>query len=167
MNARELADRFTAKIAAAGVEKARQKLVADENNAKRLDDVEHCKSAMTTNVMPFLSELKSFLPEEQFSFAPQVDRQDHKVVGVSFTIGDGRPTTISTAFGNVLVTHAGASGSSKGVSFCFSPRCRAVHFQFRRSYEREDSQAGRNGYRQCLVDRIQHLDPHRTATSRG
>jgi len=74
---------------------------------------------MTNNVLPFLAELKSHLPDGQFSFAPQVDAQDRAIVGVSFRIGDGSLTTISTAFGNVIVTHAGASGSSKGVNFVY------------------------------------------------
>jgi hypothetical protein len=55
-----------------------------------------------------------------FSFAPQVDL-DHKPVGVSFKIGDGAPTTISTAFGNIVVTRAGASGSSKGIAYVYPP----------------------------------------------
>jgi hypothetical protein len=121
MEAKELAMVFSAKVASARVEREKQITVAHDNNAKRRDDIEHCKRAMTNNVLPFLSELKSHLPDEQFSFAPQVDRQDHAVVGVSFTIGDGPPTTISTAFGNVIVTHAGASGSSKGVNFVYPP----------------------------------------------
>ncbi len=121
MNAKELAEKFSAKVAAAKAEKDRQISVSNDNRDERLDDVEHCKSAMTDNVIPFLSELKSHLPGEQFSFAPQIDLQDHKVVGVSFRIGDGPATTISTAFGNVIVTHMGASNSSKGVGFVHSP----------------------------------------------
>jgi hypothetical protein len=121
MDAKALSKRFLAKVASARVERDRQITIAHDNNAKRCDDVEHCKRAMTDNVLPFLSELKSHFPGEQFSFAPQVDGHDHKVVGVSFTIGDGPPTTISTAFGNVIVTHAGASGSSKGVNFVYAP----------------------------------------------
>ena len=121
MEAKELAMVFAAKVASARVEREKQITAAHDNNAKRRDDIEHCKRAMTNNVIPFLTELKSHLPDEQFSFAPQVDRQDHAVVGVSFTIGDGPPTTISTAFGNVIVTHAGASGSSKGVNYVYPP----------------------------------------------
>jgi hypothetical protein len=34
--------------------------------------------------------------DEQFSFAPQIDLQDHKTVRVSFRMGDGPLTTIST-----------------------------------------------------------------------
>jgi hypothetical protein len=121
MNAKELAEKFSARVAAAGAERERRITASSVNQDKRLDDVEYCKRAMTDNVLPFLSELKSLLPAEQFSFAPQIDLQDHKVVGVSFRIGDGPATTISTAFGNVTVTHAGASGSSKGVSFVYPP----------------------------------------------
>lgn len=50
----------------------------------------------------------------------QIDT-DHKPVGVSFKIGDGPATNISTALGNIVVTHTGASGSSKGVSHVFPP----------------------------------------------
>jgi len=119
MNAKDLAAKFSAKVAAARAERGKQIAVSNDNRDKRLDDVEHCKRAMADDVIPFLSELKSHLPAEQFSFAPQIDLQDHRVVGVSFRIGDGPTTTISTAFGNVVVTHAGASGSSKGVGYVY------------------------------------------------
>jgi hypothetical protein len=121
MNAQELARKFTAKVAAAARERDRQVFVAADNMQKRSDDVEHCKRAMEQHVIPFLTELKYHLPDDQLSFAPQIDLHDHKPVGVSFQIGDGAPTTISTAFGNVLVTRAGASGSSKGVAFVYPP----------------------------------------------
>src|ERR1700712_5751746 len=104
MNAKELADKFAAKVAAAVTEKEKQTAVAAENQKKRSDDVEHCKRAMADNVLPFLSELKSHLTEGQFSFAPQIDIHDHNPVGVSFTIGNGPVTTILIAFGNVIVT---------------------------------------------------------------
>ena len=120
MYAKDLAEKFYAKVAAAGLEKDRQKKIAI-GNEKQLQDAERCKIAMKNHVLPFLTELKSLLPGEQFSFAPQIDGRDHQIVGVSFTIGDGPPTSISTAFGNVIVTYAGASGSSKGVSFVYPP----------------------------------------------
>jgi hypothetical protein len=121
VNAKELAEKFLAKVAVAGAERDRQKAVAADNTNKRLNDAEYCKTAMTNNVIPLLSELETYLPNEQFSFAPQIDLKDHRVTGVSFRIGDGPTTTISTALGNVIVTHAGASGSSKGVSAVHSP----------------------------------------------
>ena len=121
MNAKELADRFMAKVAAAVTERDRQSTIAANNVDRRLEDVDHCKRAMTDIVVPFLSELKTHLPEGQFSFSPQIDLQDHKCVGVSFKLGDGPATTISTAFGNVIVTRSGDSGTSKGVSFVYPP----------------------------------------------
>ena len=121
MDAKELADKFAAKVAAAAVEKDKQNTVAADNNAKRLDDANHCKRAMAEAVIPFLSELKSHLPPNQFSFSLQIDLKDHKVVGVSFRVGDGPATTISTSFGNVFVTRTGDSGSSKGVNFVYPP----------------------------------------------
>jgi hypothetical protein len=121
MDARELAEKFNAKVAAAAAEKVRQQTIATDHAAKRTDDVDHCKRAMERNVIPFLSELKQHLANEQFSFAPQVDMHDHKPVGVSFKIGDGPATSISTAFGNIVVTRSGASGSSKGVAFVYPP----------------------------------------------
>lgn len=121
MNAQELANKFTAKVAAAVVEKERQTGIAADNTEKRTDDVEHCKRAMEQQVIPFLLELKQYLGEEQFSFAPQIDILDHKPVGVSFKIGDGSATSISTAFGNIVVTRFGDSGSSKGVPFVYPP----------------------------------------------
>jgi hypothetical protein len=121
MNAQELAEKFTAKVAAAVVEKDRQTGIAADNTEKRTDDVEHCKRAMEQHVIPFLLELKHHLGEEQFSFAPQIDILDHKPVGVSFKIGDGSPTSIATAFGNIVVTRFGDSGSSKGVPFVYPP----------------------------------------------
>ena len=121
MNAQELAEKFTAKVAGAVVEKDRQTSIAADNREKRTNDVEHCKRAMEQQVIPFLLELKQHLGEEQFSFAPQIDILDHKPVGVSFKIGDGSATSISTAFGNIVVTRFGDSGSSKGVPFVYPP----------------------------------------------
>ena len=94
MNAQELAEKFCAKIAVAAVEKDRQKELATSNTEKRMADVEHCKKAMEQHVLPFLDELKHHLGEDQFSFAPQIELNDHRPVGVSFKIGDGAPTSI-------------------------------------------------------------------------
>ena len=76
--------------------------------------------AMNNNVLPFMAELKALLPD-QFFYSPQIDFNDHQVVGVSFKIGAGPTTNILTAFGNVILTHDGASESSKGVSFIYDP----------------------------------------------
>ena len=75
---------------------------------------------MEQNVLPFLAELKHHLGEHQFSFAPQIELNDHRPVGVSFKIGDGPPTTITTGFGNIIVTRIGDSGTSKGVPFVYA-----------------------------------------------
>ena len=112
MNAKELADKFNAKTDAAVVERARQSGLAAEHIQKRSEDIEHCKRAMESNVLPFLEELKQHLGDGQFSFAPQIDMQDHKPVGVSFKIGDGGTTSISTALGNIIVTRAGDGGTT-------------------------------------------------------
>jgi hypothetical protein len=119
MDAKELAGRFSAKVAKAVLESDKQKIVADDKKAKRLDDAEHCKAAMANNVLPFLSELQSHFQKGQFSFAQQIDLKDHKPIGASFKIGDGPTITIWTAFGNVNVTQTGDSGSPKGVSFIY------------------------------------------------
>lgn len=121
MDAKELADKFSAKVAAAVVERDRQKGVAQDNTEKRSADAEHCKRQLNDEVMPFLEELRYHLPDGQFLLAPQIDRHDHKPVGVSFKIGDGPVTTIATAFGNVIVTRTGDSGSFKGVNFVYPP----------------------------------------------
>jgi hypothetical protein len=120
MDIQELADKFKAKVAAAVLERDEEAQVANEKSGARSDDVQHCKNAMETNVVPFFTELERHFPEGQFSFATQIDRHDHKVVGVSFKIGDGGVTNILTAFGNVSVTRSGASGSSKGVASVFA-----------------------------------------------
>jgi hypothetical protein len=83
--------------------------------------MEHCKNAFDHHVVPLLSELKHELGEEQFSFALQIDRQDHRPVGVTFKIGDGAATNISSALGNIVITRTGASGSFKGVPHVYSP----------------------------------------------
>lgn len=121
MDARALAAKFVAKAASAVAETYKQESATPDDNAKRLKDAEDCKRAMTEVVIPFLSELKSHFPQDQFSFHPQIDLSDHKFVGVSFRIGDGPVTTISTTFGNVMVWHSGASGSSRGVNLVYSP----------------------------------------------
>ena len=116
MNARELADKFNAKAGAAVVERERQTGLATDNIQKRSDDIEHCKRAMERNVIPFFVELQQHLGEDQFTFAPQIDMHDHKPVGVSFKIGDGGATNISTALGNIVVTRSGDGGTMKGVT---------------------------------------------------
>jgi len=121
MNAKELADKFNAKTSAAVVERERQSGLATEHLQKRGDDIGHCKRAMESNVLPFLAELKQQLGDGQFTFAPQIDLQDHKPVGVSFKIGDGGTTTISTALGNVVVTRAGDGGTERGVAYVYPP----------------------------------------------
>jgi hypothetical protein len=74
---------------------------------------------MESNVLPFLEELKQHLGDGQFTFAPQIDMQDHKPVG--FKIGDGGTTSISTAQGNIIVTRAGDGGTKKGVAYVYPP----------------------------------------------
>ncbi len=121
MNAKELADKFNAKLDAAVVERERQSGLATEHTQKRGADIEHCKHAMESNVLPFLAELQQHLGDGQFTFAPQIDIQDHKPVGVSFKIGDGGVTSISTALGNIVVTRAGDGGTTKGVPYVYPP----------------------------------------------
>jgi hypothetical protein len=121
MTPQELAEKFSSKVAAALVERERQASKAVDETVVRTQDIEHCKNALARNVLPFLSELKDRLPAQQFSFAPQIDMHDHKPVGVSFRLGDGPATTIVTAFGNIVVTRVGDSGSSKGVAFVYPP----------------------------------------------
>jgi hypothetical protein len=89
MNAKELAEKFKARIGAAVVERERQSGLATEHIQKRVADIEHCKRAMESNVLSFLEELRQHLGDGQFTFAPQIDIHDHKPVGVSFKIGDG------------------------------------------------------------------------------
>jgi hypothetical protein len=121
MTAEELANKFKERIAAAVAEKGRQEGIAADSVDTRTADIEHCKNAMEREVIPFLTELRHHLGADQFSFAPQVEMHDHRPVGVSFTIGNGGPTSISTAFGNIVVTRIGDSGTSKGVPFVFAP----------------------------------------------
>jgi hypothetical protein len=121
MNAEELAHKFKAKISAAVAEKERQVGIAGDNFDKRAADVEHCKQAMEREVIPFLSELKQHLGDHQFSFAPQIELNDHRPVGVSFTIGNGAPTSIATAFGNIIITRIGDSGTAKGTPYVYAP----------------------------------------------
>jgi hypothetical protein len=89
MNAKELAVKFSAKISAAKLERDRQKVIAQEKNGMRNYDIDQCQIAMSNNVIPLLEEMKTHLPEGQFSFSTQIDLHNHKVVGVSFRIGDG------------------------------------------------------------------------------
>lgn len=120
MNARELADKFNAKIGEAVAERHRQTGLAAEHLQKRGADIEHCKRAMESHVLPFLAELKQHLGEDQFTFAPQID-MDHKPVGVSFRIGDAGTTNISTALGNIVITRAGDGGAKRGVAYVYPP----------------------------------------------
>jgi hypothetical protein len=121
MNAEQLAEKFRQKISTAEIEKNRQTIIAAENTDKRAADIEHCKRAMEREVLPFLEELKHHLGEAQFSFALQIERNDHRPVGVSFTIGNGAPTSITTVFGNIIVTRIGDSGTAKGTPYVYAP----------------------------------------------
>ena len=120
MNAKELADKFASRVAAAVAEKDKQEVLAGENVGKRADDVEHCKRAMEEHVLPFFAELKHHMGD-QFSFSQQIDIHDHKPVGVSFRIGDGSPVSITTVFGNIVVARLGSSGASKGLAHIYPP----------------------------------------------
>src|SRR6195952_919268 len=121
MNAEDLARKFKEKVAAAVVEKDRQEVIAHDNEQKRTADMDHCRRAMESEVIPFLEELKHHLGNEQFSFATQIERNDHRPVGVSFIVGNGAATSITTAFGNIVVTRVGDSGTKKGVPFVYAP----------------------------------------------
>jgi hypothetical protein len=121
MNAEELANKFKQKVSAAIVEKDRQETIANDNHEKRTADMEHCRRAMEREVIPFLEEMKQHLGEEQFSFATQIEMNDHRPVGVSFRVGSGAPTSITTAFGNIIVTRVGDSGTQKDVPFVYAP----------------------------------------------
>src|ERR1700712_1890160 len=121
MNAEELANKFKQKISAAVVEKDRQNVIANENQQKRTADIEHCRRAMDSEVIPFLEAMKHYLGEEQFSFATQIERTDHRPVRVTFIVGNGAATSITTAFGNIVVTRVGGSGTKKGVPFVYAP----------------------------------------------
>lgn len=121
MNAEELANKFKLKVAAAVVEKDRQQVIAHDNEQKRTADMDHCRRAMENEVIPFLEEVKHHFGEDQFSFATQIERNDHRPVGVSFIVGNGAPTSITTAFGNIIVTRVGDSGTQKGIPFVYAP----------------------------------------------
>ena len=99
-----------------------QQELRQQYEISRQTTMEHCKKAMEQqHVIPFLMELKRYFGEEQFLFAPQIAIHDHKPVGVSFKIGDGSATSISTGFGNIAVTRFGDTGSFKGVPFVYPP----------------------------------------------
>jgi hypothetical protein len=119
MDAKQLADKFASKIAAAITEKDKQTVIAAANVRKRTDDVDHCKRAMEEHVLPFFAELKEHMGD-QFSYAQQIDR-DHRPVGVSFQIGGGGPVSITTVFGNIIVTRLGSSGAAKGAAIVYAP----------------------------------------------
>lgn len=119
MDAKELAAKFKDKVAVAAAEKDKQAELAVEDQAAHSTDVAECKRAMTDVVIPFLSEIEERFPPRQFSFSPQIDLKDHQFVGVSFRVGDGPMINISAALGNIIVSHTGASGSSKGIEFIY------------------------------------------------
>ena len=115
MEAKELAAKFAARVAAATTEKDKRTKVANEDRATDLTDAAECKRAMTDVVIPFLAEIKAEFPPDQFSFSPQIDLQDHQFVGISFKVGNGPTVTISAAFGNIVIAQSGGSGSGKGI----------------------------------------------------
>jgi hypothetical protein len=119
MTAEELANKFKLKVAAAVVEKDRQEVIAHDNEQKRTADMDHCRRAMEAEVVPFLEEVKHHFGEDQFSYATQIERNDHRPVGVSFIVGNGAATSITTAFGNIVVTQVGDSdlGTVVGIAW--------------------------------------------------
>jgi hypothetical protein len=119
MNAKELAAKFQARLAAAATQKEKQTKAAGEDRAADLTDAAACKRAMTDVIIPFLSEIKAEFPPDQFSFSPQIDLHDHQFVGVSFKVGNGPMVTISAAFGNIVIAQSGGSGSGKGIEFVY------------------------------------------------
>jgi hypothetical protein len=119
MNAKELAAKFQARVAAAATKKEERTKAAGEDRANDLTDAAECKRAMTEVVIPFLSEIKDAFPPGQFSFSPQIDLHDHQFVGASFKVGNGPMVTISAAFGNIVITQSGGSGSAKGIEFVY------------------------------------------------
>jgi|SRR3569833_422847 len=121
MNAEELARKFREKTSTAVTEKEKQSAIAAESQEKRTADMDYCRQAMEREVLPFLEECKHHFGQDQFSFSTQVERNDHRPVGVSFTVGNGAPTSITTAFGNIVVTRVGHSGTSKGTPFVYAP----------------------------------------------
>ena len=121
MDARELADKFIAKSGEAALERNRQSGLSRQFVQERAEDVVHCKNALENNVLPFLTELRQHLGDEQFAFSPQIDMQDHRPVGVSFKIGDSGTTSISTALGNIVITRLGDGGTKKGVAYVYAP----------------------------------------------
>jgi hypothetical protein len=119
MDARELAAKFEARVAAAVTEKDKQTKLAVEDREMGLTDAAECKRVMTEVVIPFLAEIKAEFPSGQFSFSPQIDLQDHQFVGVSFKVGNGPMVAISAAFGNIIIAQGGGSGSAKGIEFIY------------------------------------------------
>jgi hypothetical protein len=70
---------------------------------------------MEQNLLPFLTELEQQLGEQQFFSLP--NRTQRPPAGrLILQDRDGAPTIITTAFGNIVVTRIGDSGTSKGVS---------------------------------------------------
>jgi hypothetical protein len=121
MNAEQLANKFKQKTSAAVAEKDRQDVISGQDRETRTADADHCRNAMERELIPFLEELKHHFGPDQFSFATQIERNDHRPVGISFIVGNGAATTINTAFGNIVVTRAGDSGTMKGVPFVYAP----------------------------------------------
>lgn len=120
MNAEELARKFKEKVSTAVAEKEKQSGIAAENQEKRTADMEYCRQAMEREVLPFLEECKHHFGPDQFSFSVQIERNDHRPIGVSFAVGNGALTSITTTFGNIVVTRAGDSGTTKGTAFVYA-----------------------------------------------
>lgn len=73
MDAKELSALFSEKVVSARMERDRQTTAVNDDADLRRDELEHCKRAMSENVLPFLAELKSHFPDGQFMFARQID----------------------------------------------------------------------------------------------
>ena len=83
MNAKELAEKFMQKLTRLLLNESVD-LADYEQSQKRSEDIEHCNAMEESNVLPFLAELKQHTwAKVNSTFAPQIDMQDHKPVGVS------------------------------------------------------------------------------------
>ena len=75
---------------------------------------------MENNVLPFLAELKQHLGDGQFTFAPQIDMQDHGRRRLVQDRGWRNNEHINVAR-KYLVTRAGDGGTKRGLAYVYPP----------------------------------------------
>ncbi|MDQ0392798.1 hypothetical protein [Labrys monachus] len=84
-------------------ETAVRKPAKTPENAAAKDRYDQCQTAIETVVLPYLAGVQKKFGPAKFWYGLHRDHGDGRPSGVSFRVGEGRPTHVSTADGTITV----------------------------------------------------------------